>query len=98
VIVAAGRSTPHVVSPGQRVVIGSDPAANIVLDDPRVSPGHVSIERRGPGWLVNSLDPANPAWILDATGRAQPIETELGLRSGELAIGGCQVMLYTPSS
>jgi hypothetical protein len=94
VVVEAGRSTMFAVQPGQRLVVGRDPEANVVLADPTVSPNHTLIERRGPGWLVSSLDSANPTWILDDTGRAQPVEAELGLRSGELLIGGCQVMLY----
>lgn len=96
-MVEAGRSTTIAVQPGQRLVVGRDPAAAIVLADPKVSPSHALIERLGPGWRVRSLDIANPAWLLDPTGRAQPIETELGLRSGELLIGDCQVMLYAPA-
>jgi pSer/pThr/pTyr-binding forkhead associated (FHA) protein len=76
--------------------MGRDAGSVIVLDDPTVSPSHALIVRLGPGWLVSSLDPANPALILDHTGRAQPIEKELGLRSGELLIGGCRVLLYQP--
>ena len=96
VIVADGQSTAFTVVPGQRVTIGRDPGANIVVDDSNVSANHTQVERRGPGWLVNSLDAANPTWILDTTGRTQPIDGELGLRSGELLIGKCQVMLYPP--
>lgn len=98
VVVEAGRSMAYAVAPGQRIVVGRDPGATIALADPRVSPRHTLIERRGPGWLVSSLDAANPTWLLDPTGRAQPIGTELGLRSGELLVGDCQVMLYPPSS
>jgi len=98
VVVEEGRSTTHDVGPGQRVIVGRDPGANVVLADPRVSHNHALIERRGPGWLVSSLDATNPTLILDPTGRAQPIEGELGLRSGELLIGGCQVMLHAPAS
>ena len=96
VLVEAGRSTTFTVQPGQRLVIGRDAGANLVLGDPKVSPNHALVERLGPGWLVSSLDASNPAWILDPTGSAQPIESELGLRSGELLIGDCQVRLYPP--
>jgi pSer/pThr/pTyr-binding forkhead associated (FHA) protein len=98
VIVENGRSTAFAIQPGQRLVMGSDAGSGIVLDDPKVSPNHALITRLGPGWLVSSLDAANPACLLDPTGRAQPIETELGLRSGELLIGGCQVRLYPPAA
>ena len=96
VVVENGRSTTFAVQPGQRLVMGRDAGAGIVLDDPRVSPAHALIVRLGPGWLVSSLDAANPALLLDPTGRAQPIERELGLRSGELLIGACRVRLYPP--
>jgi pSer/pThr/pTyr-binding forkhead associated (FHA) protein len=96
-VLVAGQTTTRLVQPGELLVIGRDPNSGIVLADPRVSPRHASIERRGPGWLVRGLDVANPTWLLDATGRAQPIRGELGLRSGELLIGGAQVRLYPPS-
>ena len=96
-ILVAGQTATRLVQPGELLVIGRDPDSGIVLADPQVSPRHASIERRGPGWLVRGLDVANPTWLLDATGRAQPIRGELGLRSGELLIGGAQVRLYPPS-
>ena len=98
VVVQAGQSTPFTVQPGQRVVVGRGPDADLVISDPSVSLTHALIERRGPGWLVSSLDPANPAWLLDATGRAQEIDTELGLRQGELLLGACQVLLNAPGA
>ena len=98
VVGRAGQSAEFDVQPGQSLVVGRDPGAAIVIDDPKVSPNHAVIERRGPGWLVSSLDAANPAMILDPTGRAQPIRTTLGLRSAELLIGDCPLMLYEPPS
>ena len=98
VVVRAGQSAAFDVPPGQSLVVGRDPGAAIVIDDPKVSPNHALIERRGPGWLVSSLDAANPAMILDPTGRAQPVRTTLGLRSAELLIGDCPLLLYEPPS
>jgi pSer/pThr/pTyr-binding forkhead associated (FHA) protein len=95
-VIEAGQTTRRPVSLGELLIIGSDPGSSIILGDPRVSPRHASIERRGPGWLVRSLDVANPVQVLDDSGRAHPIEGELGLRSGELLIGGVQVLLYPP--
>jgi pSer/pThr/pTyr-binding forkhead associated (FHA) protein len=95
-VLVAGQTTTRLVQPGELLVVGRDPNSGIVLADPRVSPRHASIERRGPGWLIRGLDIANPTWLLDATGRAQPIQGELGLRSGELLIGSAQVRLYPP--
>ena len=96
-VVEAGRSTTFAVGPGARLVIGGGPGADIVLGHPSVSPRHALIERSGTGWLVTSLDAANPAWLLDPTGRAQEVEAELGLRQGELLVGACQVLLYPPA-
>jgi hypothetical protein len=96
VVVEAGTSTAHSVNAGERLVVGRDPAAGIVLADPSVALHHTLIERLGPGWLVSGLDAGRVTWLLDATGRAQPIEGQLGLRSGELLIGNCQVLLYPP--
>jgi pSer/pThr/pTyr-binding forkhead associated (FHA) protein len=96
VILANANSTTYTVDPGQHVVLGRDAASNIILDDASVSPSHALIARLGPGWLVSSLDADNPARILDATGRAQPIVKQLGLRSGELLVGGYRVRLYPP--
>ena len=96
VMLESGRSTMFVIAPGQRVLIGRGPGADLVIYDARVSPVHALIERRGPGWLVTGLDGNNPTWILDPTGRPHPVSSELGLRSGTLLVGGCQVLLYPP--
>jgi pSer/pThr/pTyr-binding forkhead associated (FHA) protein len=98
-IVAAARQEMRLeVDPGRSLIVGRDPAADIVLADTAVSARHVLIKRQGPGWLVSSLDDSNLACLLDATGRARPIESELGLRSGELLVGECRLRLYSPPS
>jgi len=94
VVETAGKSTTYTVQPGQHVTLGRDRAADVVVDDARVSPRHVLIARLGPGWLVTSLDAANPAMLLDPTGRSHPVDRELGLRTGELVVGGSLVKLY----
>jgi pSer/pThr/pTyr-binding forkhead associated (FHA) protein len=86
------------VEPGRVLVVGRDPGADIVLADAAVSDRQAVIKRAGPGWLVSSLDDSNLACLLDDTGRARPIESELGLRSGELLLGSCQLRLYSPPS
>ena len=98
VVTPDGSANTYTVQPGQHFVVGRDSAVQVVIDDPRVSAEHVAIARLGPGWLVGSLDAANPAMLLDDTGRAQPIGTELGLRSGELLVGPCLIKLYPPGS
>jgi pSer/pThr/pTyr-binding forkhead associated (FHA) protein len=96
-IVLSGQATTRWVGSGEVLIVGTDLGSGIVLADPRVSPRHASIERRGPGWLVRGLDVANATWLLDATGRAHAIQGEIGLKSGELLIGGAQLRLYPPA-
>ena len=91
-----GRRT-FIAAPGARLLVGGDPAATIRVVDPVVGPRLAVIERRGPGWLVTSLDPANPIWILDDTGRAHPVMEELGLRSATLLAGSTQLLLFPPN-
>jgi pSer/pThr/pTyr-binding forkhead associated (FHA) protein len=96
-IVDARGSRTITVAMGSGVVVGSDPSAAVHVADPRVSWRHALIVRDGPGWLVTSLDPANPIRILDETGRPHPILGELGLRSGTLLAGGTQILLQSPA-
>ena len=98
VTLESGRRTVFEVAVGQHVLIGRGPGADLIIYDARVSPVHALIERRGPGWLVTGLDAKNPTWILDPTGRAHPVPSELGLRSGTLLVGSCQVLLYPPQA
>jgi len=98
VVMPDGSAATYTVQPGQHLVVGRDSAAHVVIDDPRVGARQVAIARLGPGWLVGSLDAANPAMLLDDTGREQPIGPELGLRSGELLVGPCRIKLYPPGS
>jgi hypothetical protein len=65
-----------------------------MFTDPSVGERQVAIERRGDGWLVQNVDPARPTLVVDTFGRHQPIEWELGLRSGQLSIGTAMVLLY----
>jgi hypothetical protein len=97
VVDGSGRRT-FVAAPGGRIFVGSDASATIRLTDPRVSFRYAVIERSGPGWLVTSLDPANPIWILDETGRPRPVLEELGLRSGTLLAGATQLLLFPPAA
>jgi pSer/pThr/pTyr-binding forkhead associated (FHA) protein len=96
-IVDARGSLTITVPMGTGVVVGSDPTAAVHVADPRVSWRHALVVRDGPGWLVTSLDPANPIRILDETGRPHPVLGELGLRSGTLLAGTTQLLLYPPT-
>ena len=98
VVVDASGHRTFIAAPGARLLVGADPAATIRVIDPRVGMRHASIERKGPGWLVTSLDQANPIWLLDATGRPHPVMEELGLKSGTLLAGTTQLLLYPPAT
>ncbi len=98
VVEPSGQRRSLAVAPGERVLVGSDLAATIQVVHPRVVPQQASIERSGPGWLVNSLDPANPIWMLDETGRAIPVMEEIGLRSATLLSGATQLLLHPPAA
>jgi hypothetical protein len=80
-----------------RLVVGSDPASGIVVAGPRVPASWAAIVRTGPGWLVTSLEPADPIRILDDTGRSRPVLGEIGLRSATLLAGATQILLQPPA-
>jgi hypothetical protein len=96
VIDPSGLQRTLVVPLGQRVFVGGDPSATIQVAHPRVVARQAIISREGPGWLVTSLDPANPIWMLDETGRAIPVMEEVGFRSATLVAGTTQILLYPP--
>ena len=94
VVVSPGGTLECRVEPGRVVVVGSDPGCDLVLPGTTVSPVHAEVERSGPGWLVRGISPTDPTWLLDQTGRAYPITREIGLRSGEVVVGGVHLRLY----
>ncbi len=97
VIEPSGQQRSLAVPFGARVLIGGDPSATIQVVHPRVVPKQAIVERTGPGWLVTSLDPANPIWLLDETGRAVPVMEQIGLRSATLLSGATQLLLQPPA-
>lgn len=67
------------------VLIGRDPACDVVLDDERVSRQHASVERvEGAGWLLRDLDSGNGTWV---DGRR--VHAPVLLQGGEeISVGG----------
>jgi len=98
VVVDASGRRPIAVPEGRPISIGSDPASTIVVREAVVPPACAIVVRAGPGWLVTSVDPANPIRILDDTGRSRPVLDELGLRSGTLVAGATRILLEPPAS
>ena len=94
VVVEAGRSTILTVAPGQRLLVGRDPDAQIRVSDPRVSPRHATIERRGDGWAVQDVDATNPTRLIDAWGMSRTVRGETTISSGQIGVGDVLVTLY----
>jgi hypothetical protein len=96
VVMSPGGSVECSVEPGRTILVGSDEACDLMLPGNTVSPRHTVIERSGPGWLVCPVLQADRTWLLDETGRAYPLTREIGLRSGEIVVGGVHLLLYPP--
>src|SRR5688572_21507765 len=61
------RLVPPVGSPidlkSDRALLGRDPSADIVVNDPSVSRRHAILERRQEGWAVFDQRSANGTWV-----------------------------------
>jgi predicted component of type VI protein secretion system len=61
------RLVPPVGAPieiqGERALVGRDPTADIVVNDPSVSRRHAVVERRPEGWAVFDQRSANGTWL-----------------------------------
>jgi hypothetical protein len=96
-VVHGTQATRRWVAPGETLVLGSEPGIEVELPDPGVSSHHLMVERLGPGWQVRPLAGAGVTYFVDGTGRAYPLEREMGIRSGEFLVGPYQVRLYPPA-
>jgi hypothetical protein len=94
VVLEAGQSRMRSVLPGEQLLVGSDPEAQVCLADPAVQPRHAMIERRGDSWVVRDLQTASPSRLIDASGRIGPLGAEITLETGQLVIGSVLVTLY----
>ena len=94
VVMEAGRSTTLVVQPGERLLVGRDPDAQIRVSDPRVSARHATIERRGDGWAVQDIDAINPTRLIDPWGMSRTVRGETTIPSGQIVVGNVTVTLY----
>jgi hypothetical protein len=82
------------VQPGERLLVGRDPQAQVRLAVPDVQPWHAVIERRADFWVVRDLQTVSPTLLIDATGSTDPIVGEVTVAAGQLLIGGVLVTLY----
>jgi hypothetical protein len=93
-VVEGTLARPFTVQPGQRLLIGRDPDAAILVADPSVSPRHATVERRGDGWAVQDIDATNPTRLVDEWGSNRPVRGETLVDAGQLLVGNVKVYLY----
>jgi FHA domain len=95
-VVESGRALgSFVAQPGDSLLVGRDPDAQVRLTDGRASRRHAVIERDETGWLVRDLGATNPTQLLDASGaRRQLHNSAVHLDSGQLLIGDALITLF----
>src|SRR5262245_25729015 len=71
--------------PGDRALIGRDPGADIVVNDPSVSRRHAIVERRPEGWAVFDQRSANGTWLDNVRIEQALLQTSQQLRLGAVA-------------
>ena len=76
----------------ERVLVGRDPAADVVLNHPSISRRHAVIERRGVFWVVLDQQSANGTWIDGRRVTEAALETGQRLRLGlvEFTVAGAE--------
>jgi predicted component of type VI protein secretion system len=75
----------------ERVLLGRDPGADVVLNDPSVSRRHAVLERRGSFWVVLDQQSANGTWLDDRR------VTEAALQPGQrLRLGAVTLTVAAP--
>ena len=93
-VVEAGGLTILTVEPGERLLVGRDPDAEIRVSDPKVGERHATIERRGDGWAVQDVDAMKPTRLIDAWGTNRQVRGETTISSGQLVVGDVLITLY----
>jgi hypothetical protein len=54
---------PPEIAVGETLVVGRDPAANLVLGDPSISRRHVELRRERDGWSIADLGSTNGTYV-----------------------------------
>lgn len=94
VVLEAGQSRLMSVQPGEQLLVGRDPDAQIRLADPAVQARHATIGRRGNAWVVRDLQTASPSSLMDATGSIRLVIGETTVEAGQLLVGSALLTLY----
>jgi hypothetical protein len=89
-----GRTLSYTVRPGDRLLVGRDPDAQIRVSDVRVGPRHATIARCLEGWSVQDVDATRPTRLIDAWGANRPVRGEIAIPAGQLIMGGVLVTLH----
>lgn len=88
------------VCPGESVLIGRDPTAQVRIADTRSSRRHLMVEREAAGWPVRDLGTTNGTHLLDAGGRDRELRGD-AIRKGfvaQLGSGDCVKLLTFDST
>ncbi|MEV0408655.1 FHA domain-containing protein [Actinoallomurus sp. NPDC050550] len=88
------------MQPGSSYVVGRDPAADIPIDDPRVSWRHAILRTDDNGWLLEDQDSTNGTFAGSRRIQRAGIEGEIVFRLGDVGSGpqlACSVPLVPDS-
>ena len=81
-IVMSGQTVGERVSVQGNILVGRDPAAQLILPDPGVSFRHAYIEDRGGSWVLIDLDSTNGTEVNGQRASERPLEHGDKLRCG----------------
>jgi hypothetical protein len=73
-----------VVRDGESLVVGRDPACELVLEDPRVSKRHARLEWYGAGWSLNDLGSKNGTFVDGAPAQGAALTNDQWISFGGL--------------
>jgi len=86
------------ISAGRTVIVGSDPAADVVVSEPYASPRQLSLTLTSAGWTIQPLDPANPAHLWDSAGMSGLLHGEAHVVAGQIQIVTTQITMEQPAA
>src|SRR4029450_10785469 len=73
---------------GERALLGRDPGADLVVNDPSVSRRHALLERRPEGWVVLDQRSANGTFINNQRVEQALLQSGHQLRLGAISVEG----------
>jgi len=73
-----------VIRDGQSLVVGRDPACELVLEDPRVSKRHARLEWNGAGWSLEDVGSKNGTSVDGVPASGAPLKDDQWISFGGL--------------